>query len=172
MSPVIIAVIAALHAGFPSASPTPSLFPGVSFWGPVSEWFGGIATLLAVVVALWTSLASERRLTESKYAAVFAWFELPPDAEFGFLCVRNNTEYPIYEWEIKASWQDTQTQEKIIVAVGSRDDRFGLLPPTEFHRLPVTTHRPPRTDAEVSVEIRFKDGMQRKRHRLNSGQLS
>ena len=173
MSAAIVQLASTLHTGIPSPSPSPipSHFPGVSFWGPVSEWFGGTATLLAVGIALWTSLASERRLIESKYAAVSAWFELPLDAEFGNLCIKNGTDYPIYKWEVTASWKEPQTKQEVKITMGSSE--FGLLPPEkEFHRFAVEKYRAPKTDAEVVVEISFQDGMQRQRRRLNSGRLN
>lgn len=135
---------------------------GVAFWGPVSEWVAGIGTLAAVSVALWTSLDTERKRLKDKYASVFAWFERAPGATFGTLYIKNNTEYPVYRWDVTVTWSDPISGEKITENLGSKD--LGLLPPSKDpHQFDI--HEKNRTlpdnDADVRVDMTFQDALGR-----------
>jgi hypothetical protein len=134
---------------------------GVAFWGPVSEWVAGIGTLAAVWVALWTSRDAERKRLDDKYASVFAWFERAPGATFGTLYIKNSTEYPVYKWEVTASWNNPASSEKITEKVGSKE--LGLLPPSKDpHQFDIHEKGDrtlPENDADVRVDLVFQDAL-------------
>jgi hypothetical protein len=136
---------------------------GIAFWGPVSEWVSGLGTLAAVVIALWTSIDTERKRLVDKYASVFAWFERAPGATFGTLYIKNSTEYPVYKWEVTATWNDPTSGEKVTEKVGSKE--LGLLPPSkdphqfDIHEKP--DRNLPENDADVRVEMVFQDAQGR-----------
>jgi hypothetical protein len=136
---------------------------GTAFWGPVSEWVAGLGTLAAVLVALWTSLDTERKRLNDKYAAVFAWFERAPSATFGTLYIKNSTEYPVYKWDVTVTWNDPSSGEKIIERLGSKD--LGLLPPSkDLHQFDIqekTDRTLPHSDADVRVDMVFQDALGR-----------
>lgn len=141
-------------------------------WGSVSDWLSGVATVIAVVVALVFSLRAERDQRDSKLAAVYAWFAIPQteSAQGGNLWVKNDTASPLYEWSVTVTWPmskgDTAT-----VSTGHGD--HGLLPPgTHYFPLTGTEARPlPANDADVQVEITFKDAQGRTLRRLATGKL-
>jgi hypothetical protein len=136
---------------------------GTAFWGPVSEWVAGLGTLAAVVVALWTSLDSERKRLNDKYASVFAWFERAPSATFGTLYIKNGTEYPVYKWDVTVTWNDPTSGEKITEKLGSKD--LGLLPPSKDpHQFDIDEKADrtlPHNDADVRVDMVFQDALGR-----------
>jgi hypothetical protein len=136
-------------------------------WGPVSEWVSGIATSLAVAVALTFSLRAERTQREAQLASVYAWFELGADAtgdQAGILWLVNNTEFPIYEWDVELSWT---TGANARLTLGTGHAEHGLLPPGrhDFVLRPGEDGDLPANDASVAVSLRFRDaaGRQRKR---------
>ena len=145
---------------------------GVAFWGPVSEWVAGIATLAAVAVALWTSLDTERKRLKDKYASVFAWFERAPGATFGTLYIKNSTEYPVYKWDVTVTWIDPITGETIVENLGSKD--LGLLPPSKDpHQFDIhekNDKRLPDNDANVRVDMTFQDALGRMHKNLAAWQ--
>jgi hypothetical protein len=138
-------------------------FMGPEFWGPVSDWVSGLATLAAVVVALWTALDTERKRLNEKYASVFAWFERAPGATFGTLYIKNSTEYPVYTWEVTATWNHPESNTEITEKVGSRE--LGLLPPSkephqfDIHEQPERSL--PKNDSDVLVDMIFQDAQGR-----------
>lgn len=139
-------------------------------WGTVSEWVSGIATSVAVAVALVFSLRQDREQRERKLASVYAWLELEPGAS-AILKLINNTDFPIYEWEAIVAWPRAGLGEFAIEPMSSSD--WGLLVPgtheVEFNN---TSGYPlPKNDAEIDVELRFRDASGRARRRLSTGQL-
>lgn len=145
--------------------------PGPVDWGPVSDWVAGLATLAAVVVALWTSVDTERKRINEKYASVFAWFERAPGATFGTLYIKNSTDYPVYKWEVVASWNDPNSGEKITEKVGSKE--LGLLPPSkdphqfDIHEKP--DRNLPLNDSDVRVDMEFQDVLGKSHNNSNLG---
>jgi hypothetical protein len=144
-------------------------------WGPVSEWVSGVATLLAVGVALVFPLRLEREQRNAKYAAVFAWFEVTRSEDgdpIGTLWVTNNTDFPIYEWTVTALWPSVGARDRSTVTTGHTD--HGLLPPGRHDF--VFSGGPdfdlPTNDAEVKVDISFRDASGRQRRRFATGLLS
>ena len=138
-------------------------------WGPLSDWFAGIATSLAVAVALVFSLRAERMQRESELAAVYAWFELSIDEDAhgsGVLWVINNTATPIYEWLVTVGWVSRAGDA---VALETGHAALGLLPPGRHDFvLHETDHQLPDNDATVSVDLRFRDASGRERRRSAS----
>jgi hypothetical protein len=136
---------------------------GTAFWGPVSEWVAGVGTLAAVLVALWTSLDTERKRLNDKYASVFAWFERAPSATFGTLYIKNSTEYPVYKWDVTVTWNDPISGEKITEKLGSKE--LGLLPPSrdahQFDMHEKADRTLPANDADVRVDMVFQDALGR-----------
>ena len=145
---------------------------GTAFWGPVSEWVAGLGTLAAVAVALWTSVDTERKRLNDKYASVFAWFERAPGATFGTLYIKNSTEYPVYKWEVTASWNDPISGEKITEKIGSKE--LGLLPPSKDpHQFDIhekADRTLPKNDADVRVDMVFQDALGRSHKNLAAWQ--
>jgi len=141
-------------------------------WGTVGEWVSSLATLTAVVVALVFSLRTEREQRDAALAAVHAWFEVHESdtgaPRSGVLWLVNNTNYPLYEWGVVVSW--SVDGKKVEVATGQGD--HGLLPPGK-HDFPLETEgvQLPGNDAEVAVDLRFRDASERGRHRLPTGRL-
>jgi hypothetical protein len=143
----------------------------VAFWGPVSDWVAGLGTLAAVLVALWTSLDTERKRLRDKYASVFAWFERAPGATFGTLYIKNSTEYPVYKWDVTVSWEDPSSGERITEKLGSKD--LGLLPPSrDPHQFDIheENRKLPDNDADVGVDMTFQDALGRSHKNLAAWQ--
>jgi hypothetical protein len=136
-------------------------------WGPVSEWVSGVATTLAVAVALTFSLRAERAQRETQLASVYAWFELGANAmsdQAGILWLVNNTEFPIYEWDVKVSWPTGASPDVIL---GTGHVEHGLLPPGrhDFVLRPGDDADLPNNDASVAVSLQFRDAAGRRRER-------
>jgi len=139
-------------------------------WGSVSDWVSGVATVVAVIVALTFSLRSEREQRNAKLAAVYAWAEIAQDADrTGTLWLTNNTECPIYEWNIAVSWTDDDGEQR---RASTGHSEYGLLPPGrhsfDFNSVDVAL---PRNDATVRVQLDFRDAQGRPFRRLSSGKL-
>ncbi|WP_067464021.1 hypothetical protein [Actinomadura macra] len=139
-------------------------------WGAVSGWVSGLATTVAVIIALTFSLRSERAQRNVQFASVHAWMELTQGTErTGILWLTNNTEFPIYEWHIKVSWIDERGAEAQ-AETGSTE--HGLLPPGR-HSFAFDGARLalPSNDAMVRVQLEFRDAQGRRLRRLPSGKL-
>jgi hypothetical protein len=140
----------------------------------VSDWVAGIATAVAVVVALVFSLRTERHQRDQILAAVHAWFELiPPTATAGprgILKLVNDTACPVYQWHVDVQWHDNAGAAEVHVGTGELD--HGLLPPGR-HDFPLEAVdlELPTNDAAVEVELHFRDAEGRMRHRLSTGRL-
>jgi hypothetical protein len=138
-------------------------------WGSVSDWVSGIATAVAVVVALIFSLRAERHEREQKLGAVYAWFTIQRDAnaESGILWLHNATEVPIYEWRVRVEY--LHNDEEVEVSTGSED--LGILPPGRFSFPLHGTHSLPSNDSAVRVKLRFRDANGRGLSRTPTGAL-
>ena len=143
-------------------------------WGAVSDWVSGVATATAVIVALVFSLRLERQQRAAELAAVHAWFELRPAADGqrgGVLWLVNDTSYPIYDWSVAVSWR-AQGSEPVEIEIGRGD--HGLIPPgrrAEFTLRDSPDTPLPANDADVAVELRFRDATGRERCRMPGGKL-
>ena len=142
---------------------------GALAWGSVSDWVAGLATAAAVVVALVFSLRTERQQRDSTLAAVHAWFELAlgkDAARTGTLRLINATSYPVYEWSVEVRWADGA------MGVATSQADHGLLPPGDHHfALSADGLDLPGNDADVQVDLRFRDAEGHARHRLPTGRL-
>ena len=139
-------------------------------WGTVGEWVSGVATVIAVVIALTFSLRSERERRNAQQAAVYAWLEVAQEAEpTGTLWLTNNTESPIYDWHIAVSWADDEGTQRQ-AETGSTE--YGLLPPGR-HSFAFTgvNGALPSNDAAVGVRLDFRDAQGRRLRRLSTGRL-
>lgn len=140
-------------------------------WGTVSDWISGVATAIAVIIALIFSLRAERQEQADKLAAVHAWLAVDQEGgvEAGNLWLVNSTDSPIYEWQVDLSWPTDTDAGGVQMSIGS--DSYGLLPPGRYP-FPVREHVVlPANDAHVSVELRFRDAAGKRRRRLPSGRL-
>lgn len=151
------------------------LASGVTQWGSVSEWVSGIATTIAVIVALVFSMRSERDQREATLASVYAWVEIrraqtEGGGRVGVLSVANDTHYPIYKWTIRIEWdapggqvESHSLDESVhgLLLPGTRtleiDEGGGVLLPSH--------------DAAFSVDLRFCDANGQMRHRMPTGKL-
>lgn len=139
-------------------------------WGTVSDWVSGVATVVAVIVALTFSLRSEREQRNARLASVYAWVEVSQGIDrSGTLWLTNNAEYPIYDWHATVSWADGQGAAK---QAGTGSAEYGLLPPGR-HSFTFADARSelPRNDAAVSVQLEFRDAQGRRLRRLSTGKL-
>ena len=136
-------------------------------WGPVSDWVSGLATLLAVAIALTFSLRSDQRDRENALAAVYSWLTISA-AGAAVLWLRNATAAPIYQWSVTLTWTDvngTSLESK----TGSGE--YGILPPGDYD-FPIEDDRTlPVNDAHVGVHLRFRDAAGRALHRTPTGAL-
>ena len=95
-----------------------------------------------------------------------------PGAALGTLYIKNSTDYPVYKWEVTASWTDPASGEKIIEKVGSKE--LGLLPPSkdphqfDIHEMDGRTL--PKNDADVCVDMVFQDALGRSHTNLAAWQ--
>lgn len=139
-------------------------------WGAVSDWVSGAATAVAVVVALTFSLRSERAQRNVLLASVHAWAEVAQGTErTGTLWLTNNTEYPIYEWRVEASWTDEDGTRR---QVETGSEEYGLLPPGRHNfAFADASLALPSNDALVGVQLEFRDARGRRLRRLSSGKL-
>jgi hypothetical protein len=143
--------------------------PGLQ-WGTVGEWVSGLATVVAVVVALTFALRSELEQRNTQLAAVYAWVEVAQDAKrTATLWLTNNTDYPIYDWRIEVSWTDEDEAQRQ-AETGSTE--HGLLPPGR-HSFAFTgvSLALPSNDTKVRVRLDFRDARGRRLRRLSSGKL-
>lgn len=146
-------------------------------WGAISDWVSGIATAIAVVVALVFSLRAERDQRNAHLAAVHAWFEgdAPSDegSVSGSLIVVNSTDYPIYVWRAVVGWSGPTGESSQLTATSAA---LGLLPPGR-HDYPLTTSEGgasgelPANDAQVKVTMTFTDASGRVLQRAPGGKL-
>ena len=143
--------------------------------GTVSEWVSGLATAVAVVVALVFSLRQDREQRERKLASVYAWVELDRDLSGDLppatLWLINNTDFPIYEWESTVAWPSSGEAGVEKAVTGASD--WGLLRPGKHDfSLANTRERPlPSNDAHIDVELKFRDASGVLRTRLSTGRL-
>lgn len=139
-------------------------------WGAVSDWVSGVATVIAVAVALVFSVRAERQKDEMRMAAVYAWFIVGPgDSPMpGQLWLHNATDLPIYRWIVRVTWMDAAGDD-ISVTTGS--DALGLLPPGRFSFALEGGAPLPVNDALVKVDLHFTDSRQRELRRTPSGKL-
>lgn len=135
-------------------------------WGSVSDWVSGVATVLAVVIALIFSLRAESETTDQRLAAVYAWFVVNHGT--GELWLHNATEIPIYRWSVIVSWPTGPSQTK---SVNAASDTFGILPPGRFSFSLQGADSLPSNDSVVQVDLRFTDARQRNRRRTPTGRL-
>lgn len=138
-------------------------------WGDVATWVSGIATLVAVAVALVFSVRGERRQRAIEVSQVHAWVQQhsdPSDPRWK-LIVSNKTDYPITRWLVLISWDAD--------GVGHTDtvdhEEMGIIPPGVQSFDWKSPDDPPTTDSRLSVTISFKDGDGRTRRRLPDGAL-
>lgn len=141
-------------------------------WGSVSDWVSGVATVVAVITALVFSLRTEREQRDNKLAAVYAWFEIIQTSAGtkGKLWVTNNTDYPIYKWEVTVAWPAGDGAE---TRVSTGDSDYGLLPPGkyDFGLSGADGRTLPDNDANARVELTFRDAQDRTLRRLATGKL-
>lgn len=144
-------------------------------WGAVSDWFTGGATFLAATVALYYSHRGERENRDKNYASVYSWLEISPSEvgnKSGTLKFKNNTNCPIYEWQVKLTWKMNNSNLES-VTMNHRDGGNGLLPPgdSEFYFNPQSESSLPSSDIDIKIDFWFKDALGRYCHRLPSGEL-
>lgn len=143
-------------------------------WGSVSDWVSGVATVIAVASALIFSLRSEHEQRDNKLAAVYSWFEITHrdnNGTVGTLWLTNNTDCPIYEWNVQVTWPKANTADQQTATTGSAD--HGLLPPGKHpfeFTAPPEAPLPP-NDSVVRVELAFVDSQGHRRRRTASGKL-
>lgn len=143
-------------------------------WGSVGDWVSGTATAIAVVVALIFSLRDEKERRDNRFAAVYAWFEIarsPNSLATGVLWLTNNTDYPVFEWNVEVRWTKVDDSTDIRILTGATD--FGLLPPGKhpFTLQDYPEEALPTNDSSVEVDLRFRDALTRPRRRLPTGRL-
>jgi len=133
---------------------------GIIFhYGPLSEWFSGLATATAVATALYFSYRGERRSEDARLRAVYAWCERqisPGRAPNWVIVINNGTQFPIDEWRVILTWTPPGGATTISESI---DHEFeGVVPPGK-HLYPwVPSAQLPESDAQVKVDITFKDG--------------
>jgi hypothetical protein len=132
-------------------------------WGNVSGWVAGVATSIAVIVALATTIRGERSLRNSEMSAIFAWPLKHHGTLNWTLVLANNTHYPISSWRVVLAWDGAQD------AVGS--DELGIVLPGQFEYpwIPLTPE--PKSETEVKVRLEFIDALGRRNVRLPGGGL-
>jgi len=137
-------------------------------WGDVASWVSGIGTISATGAALYFALRQEGRAEASELGRVYCWARRPVGETDWELVVENGTEYPIYRWKADLTWADPQgAQQHDSVS----DDEVGLLPPGRERFDWKPQGQTPPVDAQVAVEIRFRDRQGRFRVRTAEGGL-
>ena len=109
----------------------------------------------------------ERR--NSKYSEIFAWPEIKRDdgnIVVANMQIINSTDYPIYIWQITASWGEGNTHQ-----VGIGNTTQGVLPPGKHKFKFLNLEELPETDSEISVELSFTDSLGRLCKRSSAGKL-
>jgi len=134
--------------------------------GDLAQWVSGMATFLAVVVALIFSLRQDRRADEEARAKVHVW-TVHERGEWQ-LVISNRTSYPIYRWKVTLNW--SVGPKKFEDHVSQEDE--GIIPPGEF-RYAWTPEDMARAtvDASVSAQIDFTDHRGKNWRRQTSGEL-
>lgn len=127
------------------------------FWywfGDIGTWVSGIATFLAVVVAVFYSHRQDRRETEQQVHNVYAWMQKSSNGLWQIV-VNNGTGAPIYDWAVMIKWRDGS--EEVFDAY-SQDD-LGMLPPAQkTWPLPQQASEVlPNNDAKIQMSIEFVD---------------
>lgn len=137
--------------------------------GALSDWVAGIATAAGVIFALTVSLRQERQHNERRMHAVYVWPEQSDVDNRWSIQARNGTDYPIYEWVLRAEWiAPDGTAARELLDSGSQ----GILRPgpTPFEdwvpRIPLPT-----SESEVRTSITFTDVRGKRMTRLHTGKL-
>jgi hypothetical protein len=139
-------------------------------WGDVATWLSGAGTVGAVATALTFSLRQERREKESELCRVYGWMirHDGEERERWELVISNGTEYPLYRWQVKLSW-DALNGEACTDSVSETD--VGLVPPGRQSYDWIPTHETPPVDAQVRCDTYFVDSVGGGRVRTSEGRL-
>ena len=141
-------------------------------WDVVANWFAGIATTAAVVVALYFSRRQEAREEAVRLEEVYAW--CIPNPTFNrkspwLLCIMNHTKNPIYTWTAYMRWMptvptSTDNPKPVISRKESRQDTAGIALPG-LNQFPwnknLTIGGLPATNAKIEVVLEFTDARDR-----------
>lgn len=142
-----------------------------NFWhwfGDLGTWVSGIATFLAVIVAVFYSRRQDRRETEQLVHNVYAWMQKASNGLW-HIVVSNGTGAPIYDWAVTIKWK---VDDEEVFDVYSQDD-LGMLPPAQKSwPLPLQASEVlPDNDAKIKVSIEFLDRRNQRWLRSESNML-
>jgi len=150
-----------------------SLVMAVVQWGSVSEWVSGIATSLALILALFLAVRQEIRENDGRLNAVYAWPEMhdgPDNASTWRIVVENGTTYPIYEWSIEISWVSPTDGKQIVETFGHEEGGIVIPGRNTFPDWEPSGSIPP-SDSQVKVEVSFRNASDHLIRRLSTGKL-
>lgn len=128
-----------------------------NFWdwfGDIGTWFSGIATFLAVAVALFYSRRQDRRETEQTLQNVYAWMQKAVNGRWQIVA-NNGTGAPIFDWNVTIKW-DVDGEE---VYDFHSEENLGILPPGQksWPLPPEASQLLPIVDSKIRVSIEFVD---------------
>lgn len=140
--------------------------------GNLSDWVSGIATTVAVIITLFYSQRQAHRDDEARLHALYAWAEDTDGTESPrwTIQVRNDTQYPIYDWSVLVATEDGHDLLEKKPPLNNTEGGVLTPGPTYFTWLPPGDFSGGESD--VHVTVRFRDSRGVAMTRSHTGQLS